>query len=87
MFQLTILTLDKVVFSEQIQYLIAPGELGYLEILPHHAALMTTLKKGQLEIKNKDSVKIHYVVSTGLLEVYQNEARLFADSIELNSLS
>ena len=40
--RLDIVTAERVVYSEEVDTVIAPGVEGQLGILPHHTPLMTT---------------------------------------------
>ena len=44
--KLDIVTAEKIVFSDDVDIVVAPGRDGEMGILPHHAPLMTTLKCG-----------------------------------------
>jgi F-type H+-transporting ATPase subunit epsilon len=44
--RLDIVTAERVVYSEEVNVIIAPGIEGQLGILPHHAPLMTILQAG-----------------------------------------
>ena len=50
----------------------APGEMGYLGILAHHAPLVTTLTAGRLVCRQPDDRLRQWVISGGLLEVRDN---------------
>lgn len=82
-FLLTIITPEKVVFNEQVVSLTAPGQLGYLGILAHHAPLMTSLVPGKLTLRRGDSGEqtIVMAVDGGFLEFSHNQATLLADGI------
>ena len=49
--RLDIVTAEGVVYSEDVDVVVAPGIEGQLGILPHHAPLMTTLQAGELRVK------------------------------------
>ncbi|GAI36589.1 unnamed protein product, partial [marine sediment metagenome] len=49
--KLDIVTAERVVFSEEVDVVVAPGAEGQLGILPHHAPLMTTLQPGELRVR------------------------------------
>ena len=51
---------------------VAPGEMGYLGILAHHAPLVTTLTRGNLVCHQPDSQMRQWALSGGLLEVRDN---------------
>ena len=50
----------------------APGEMGYLGILAHHAPLVTTLAEGRLVCRQPDGQARQWSISGGLLEVRDN---------------
>ena len=60
--------------------IVAPGELGLLGILAHHAPLLTTLVPGQLVIRTPESTTVRFRVGGGLLEVFRNHVTLVTDT-------
>lgn len=82
MYHLIVLTPVKTIFEDEVYSMIAPGGLGYLEILTDHAPIVTSLQPGKLEITDRHHQKLVYAVSGGFLEVYHNEANLLADAAE-----
>jgi len=60
---------------------VAPGIMGQLGILPHHAPLMTMLEPGELRIK-KGGGEIPLAIGGGFLEVLQNRVTILADAAE-----
>jgi F-type H+-transporting ATPase subunit epsilon len=85
MYTLSILTSEKTIFSNEVQSIIVPGKGGYLEILSHHAPLIALIQSGKLDITMADNKKRIYAISSGLLEVSNNQATIFTDGIELIS--
>jgi F-type H+-transporting ATPase subunit epsilon len=81
-YQLTIVTPEKMVYDEKVESLIAPGTVGYLGILAHHAPLMTGLVPGKLTIRKADGEVEILAISGGFLEVSNNKATILADAIE-----
>ena len=59
----------------------APGGDGQLGILPLHAPLLTTLKSGELQVRN-GGVDESIFVSGGFLEVNDNVVTILADDAE-----
>ena len=79
--QLDIITAEKVVYSDEVEALLAPGIEGELGILPHHAALMTMLQPGELMVR-KDGQETFLAVTGGFLEVMENKVSILADAAE-----
>jgi F-type H+-transporting ATPase subunit epsilon len=78
---LEIITAEQVVFSEDVNAVIAPGVEGVLGILPHHAPLMTMLQPGELVIR-KEQEEIFFCVTGGFLEVRPDKVIILADASE-----
>jgi F-type H+-transporting ATPase subunit epsilon len=77
-----IVTAERVVRTESnVDVLIAPGTEGQLAILPHHAALMTTLDAGPL-IFRRGAEESDFAVSGGFMEVRNNRVTILADAAE-----
>ena len=79
--KLDVVTAEGVVFSEDVDVIVAPGIDGQLGILPHHAPLMTMLAPGELQIK-KDGEEFSLAVSGGFLEVRPDRVIVLADTAE-----
>ena len=79
--RLEIVTAERVVYSEDVSILVAPGSDGELGILPSHAPLLTTLDPGEIRV-TKDGEETHMAVSGGFLEVIGNRVTILADTAE-----
>ncbi len=79
--RLDVVTAEQVVFSEDVDVVVAPGVAGELGILPHHAPLMTTLQGGELRIK-KGGEEFSLALSGGFLEVRPDRIIVLADAAE-----
>jgi F-type H+-transporting ATPase subunit epsilon len=79
---LDILTPEKVVFSDSIEMVTAPGGLGEFGVLPGHAALITTLETGEVVIK-KDNREYWLAISGGFAEVENDKVTILAEAAEL----
>lgn len=79
---LDILTPEKVVFSDSIEMVTAPGGLGEFGVLPGHAALITTLEIGEVVIK-KDNREYWLAISGGFAEVGNDKVTILAEAAEL----
>ena len=76
-----VVTAERELYNGEADELIAPGTEGMLGILPRHAALLTTLKAGELRIKLGGAEEPLFV-SGGFLEVSNNQATVLADTAE-----
>ncbi len=79
--RLDVVTAERLVFSEDVDIVIAPGSEGELGILPRHAALMTTLQPGALRARIGTD-EIDLAIGGGFLEVRDNRVLVLADSAE-----
>lgn len=82
MYQLSIVTPDRVFYEGEIASLIAPGSAGYLGVLTGHAPLLTPLATGKLSFRNDEGKTFQAAVSGGFLEVSQKGAIVLADAVE-----
>src|SRR5210317_1217004 len=82
MFKLSIVTPEKIFFEDEVNSLIVPGSEGYLGVLSNHAPLITALKSGEIDIKDKDNNDLILAVTGGFLEVSNNQASLLCDAAE-----
>ncbi|MBN1176623.1 MAG: F0F1 ATP synthase subunit epsilon [Dehalococcoidales bacterium] len=80
-FKVDIVTAERIVYSEDVEALIAPGVEGQLGILPHHAPLMTILQAGELVTRRGTEEDI-MAISGGFLEVRPDRVIILADSAE-----
>ena len=79
--RLDIITAEKLVYSDEVRSVVAPGSAGQLGILPNHAPLLTSLKPGELKVL-KEGEESNIAVSGGFLEVLQNVVTILADTAE-----
>ncbi len=79
--KLDIVTAERVVYSDEVDLVVAPGVEGELGILPHHAPLMTMLQPGELRIK-KGEEESYLAVSGGFIEVRPDRVIILADAAE-----
>ncbi len=79
--QLDIVTMERLVVSEQVDYVSAPGIDGVLGILPEHAPLLTALNLGELRYK-KDGEEHSFAIGGGFMEVRPDHVTVLADTAE-----
>ena len=76
-----IVTAERVVSSEEVDVVVAPGMAGEMAVLPHHAPLLTTLRPGEIRVV-KDGEDSYIAVSGGFMEVLGNKVTILADTAE-----
>ena len=79
--KLDIVTAERLVYSDEVDILVAPGIEGQLGILPHHIPLMTTLKAGEM-MARRGNDEIFWAISGGFLEVRPDRIIVLADTAE-----
>jgi F-type H+-transporting ATPase subunit epsilon len=79
--RLEIVTAERVVFSEDVDVVIAPGIEGQLGVLPNHAPLMTTLEPGELLVR-RGGEEFSLAISGGFIEVRPDRIIVLADAAE-----
>jgi len=79
--RLDIVTIARVVYSEDVDMVIAPGIEGELGILPNHAALLTALTYGELRVKRGEG-EVSFAIGGGYMEVLPHQMTVLADTAE-----
>ena len=79
--KLEVVTVEKLVYSDDVDEVIAPGTEGELGILPHHAPLITMLEPGVLIIK-AGGQDVELALSGGYMEVRPDRVIVLADAAE-----
>ncbi len=70
------------VFSGDVNEIVAPGIDGQLGILPKHAPLMTILSPGEVRVKRSDQEDLFFAVSGGWMEVRPDHVTILARTAE-----
>ncbi|MFZ4796865.1 MAG: F0F1 ATP synthase subunit epsilon [Bacteroidia bacterium] len=76
--QLDIITADKTLFSGQIEMVTLPGSDGTFQVLKDHAALVSSLIKGQVVVKSTESGNQSFDIIGGVVEVLNNKVVVLA---------
>lgn len=82
-FSLQIVSPEGNVLKEDVEFVILPGGLGELGILPHHAPLISGLDAGVIRFTQNSTVK-RVAITGGFVEVIDNSATVLADTAELS---
>ncbi|MCC7448042.1 MAG: ATP synthase F1 subunit epsilon [Anaerolineae bacterium] len=67
--------------DDAVDMVIIPGAEGEMGILPHHAALLSTLRPGELRVR-KGGAEESFIVYGGVVEVRPDRVIVLADTAE-----
>ena len=76
-----VVTVEKSIFSGQVDYLGIPAEDGDIGIFPNHASLMTLIRFGELVIRYNNKEE-YFALLGGFAEVNENKVIILADACE-----
>lgn len=79
--RLEVVTPERIVFNEEVDFISVPGAEGRIGILPEHAPLITGLKIGQLTIK-EGKEEIILAISGGFAETKDSKVVILAETAE-----
>jgi F-type H+-transporting ATPase subunit epsilon len=79
--QLEIVTPERLVVNEAVEYIEIPGKTGYLGVLPGHAPLISELAAGELTYRMGNQTK-RVAVAWGFAEVLQAKVTILAETAE-----
>lgn len=77
-----VVSVERVVYTDDADMVLAPGIEGELGILPQHASLMTALAPGEVVIRKAGQEDVHIAVGGGFMEVRPDRVTILADSAE-----
>jgi F-type H+-transporting ATPase subunit epsilon len=81
-FQLELVTPERVLLSEQVRSVRAPGIEGSFGVLANHAPLMTALMVGLIRVEYENGDIEHVATSGGFMEVNREKTTILADTAE-----
>ncbi len=76
--QLKVITPLKLVLDENVDELVAPGELGEFGILPGHVPFVSTLNPGELRYKQGSNEKV-LIIDGGLADIKDDVVNILTD--------
>ena len=79
--RLEIATIERLVYADDVDLVLAPGVLGQLGILPKHAPLITRLDSGEL-LARKEGHEVAFAIGGGFMEVLNDRVVVLADTAE-----
>ncbi len=82
-FKLEVATPERLFVDEQVTEAELPGKDGYFGVLAGHAPLLSALGAGTLSYGSGGSKQV-LQIDGGFAEVFDNQVRVLADSVEEN---
>ncbi len=76
-----IVTIERLVYEDDVDSVTAPASQGEIQILPGHAPLITTLALGELVV-DKGGQTEYFAICDGYLEVLNNKVTVMANTAE-----
>ncbi|GIV42277.1 MAG: hypothetical protein KatS3mg034_1587 [Vicingaceae bacterium] len=73
MMTIEIISPEEIIYSGEIVAATFPGKEGSFGVLKNHAPLISTLKKGKIEVTDVHGKKSQYDVNGGVVEVNGNK--------------
>ena len=83
-FPIELVTPERIMFSEEVQAVRAPGIDGSFGVLAHHAPLLTELTVGLIKLKLANGQDAYIATSGGFLQISHDKVIILADSAELS---
>ncbi|MCS6776910.1 MAG: F0F1 ATP synthase subunit epsilon [Chloroherpetonaceae bacterium] len=83
-FPLELVTPERMLFSDQVQMVRAPGVEGSFGVLAHHAPMLTELTTGLIKLVLADGREAFIATSGGFLQVTREKVIILADTAELS---
>ena len=83
--QLSVVTPERLVLTEEVDQVNIPGVEGDLGILYDHAPILTTMRPGRFSYEllgEKGKETSHMIISGGYLEVTDNRVIVLAEAVE-----
>lgn len=77
--KLEIITPDKKIFEGQVKSAVFPGAEGSFGVLNNHAAMIATLKNGNIELVEENNATHSFAVKGGVVEVFKNNVIVLAE--------
>ncbi|RWB19188.1 MAG: F0F1 ATP synthase subunit epsilon [Mesorhizobium sp.] len=79
-FKFELVSPERLLVSEQVEFVVIPGAEGEMTVLAQHAPVMTTIKPGVVTVKAAAGKEERYVVFGGFADILPSGCTLLAES-------
>lgn len=80
--RLEIVTVERLLYEDDVDMVVAPGSEGVLGILPNHTPLLTTLRLGELIVRKDGEPEQSFAIGGGYMDVQPHKVTVLADVAE-----
>ncbi|MCE5203465.1 MAG: ATP synthase F1 subunit epsilon [Coriobacteriales bacterium] len=76
-----IVTPERIVYTNEVEMVVAPTLLGEVGVLPLHAPMVTVLVPGELRVRYNDNKDVEwFAISGGYMQVHEDKVIVLADN-------
>jgi len=79
-FKFELVSPERLLVSEEVQYVVIPGAEGEMTVMVNHAPVMTTIKPGVVTVRPVTGEDERYVVFGGFADILPEGCTLLAES-------
>jgi len=81
-----IVTPERIVYTNEVEMVIAPTLDGEVGILPLHAPIVAVLQPGELRVRYNDNKEVEwFAISGGYMQVHEDKVIVLAENAEHSS--
>ncbi len=81
-FQVDFVTPKKIIYSDRVVSISAPGVMGSFQVLYSHAPLLAAIAVGGVKVRDTDGRELYFATSGGFVEVRENKVVMLAETLE-----
>ena len=74
-----VLTLEEVLFSDEVKSVTVPGKSGRFEILHNHAPIISILNSGTIKLTDNNNKETSILIDGGSVEMSNNKITILAE--------
>ncbi len=82
---LEIVTPERLVYRDDVEFVACPTSDGEIGILPHHAPLLSSLGYGELRIRKSGEEEEYFAIAGGFVQVLPDRVVVMAETADLAS--
>ena len=80
-----IVTPERILYTNEVEFIVAPAADGEIGLLPLHQPLVSTLKAGEVRVRFDEKEWEWFAISGGYVQVHEDKAIILADDAVASS--